>query len=73
VRPAVGSPTTGGADGPAPEVTGEDRPVCQREAGDDRADAGRVAGEVRIGGRAVTSLDGRLAVPPEEEDGIVEA
>ena len=33
----------------------------------------RVAGEVRIGGRAVTSLDGRLAVPPEEEDGIVEA
>ncbi|QCC48571.1 PhzF family phenazine biosynthesis protein [Halobellus limi] len=33
----------------------------------------RVAGDVRVGGSAVTSLDGRLAVPAEEEDGIVEA
>ncbi|MFD1597866.1 PhzF family phenazine biosynthesis protein [Halobellus rarus] len=33
----------------------------------------RVGAEVRVGGRAVTSLDGRLAVPPEEADGIVEA
>ncbi|MDQ2055326.1 MULTISPECIES: PhzF family phenazine biosynthesis protein [Halobellus] len=33
----------------------------------------RVAGDVRVGGRAVTSLDGRLAVPPAEEDDIVEA
>ena len=33
----------------------------------------RVAGDVRVGGRAVTSLDGRLAVPAEEEDGILEA
>ena len=33
----------------------------------------RVSGDVRVGGRAVTSLDGRLAVPPAEEDDIVEA
>ena len=33
----------------------------------------RVAGDVRVGGHAVTSLDGRLAVPPAEEDDIVEA
>ncbi|WP_144902371.1 PhzF family phenazine biosynthesis protein [Halobellus captivus] len=33
----------------------------------------RVAEEVRVGGRAVTSLDGNLVVPPIEADDIVEA
>jgi len=33
----------------------------------------RVGADVRVGGRAVTSLDGRLTVPPDEEDDIVEA
>ncbi|RLM59798.1 PhzF family phenazine biosynthesis protein [Halobellus sp. Atlit-31R] len=33
----------------------------------------RVDGDVRVGGRAVTSLDGHLAVPPAAEDDIVEA
>ncbi|WP_435185038.1 PhzF family phenazine biosynthesis protein [Halobellus sp. EA9] len=29
--------------------------------------------EVRVGGRGVTSFDGRLAVPDDEDDGIIEA
>ena len=33
----------------------------------------QVGAEVRVGGRAVTSLDGRLTVPPEEDDDIIEA
>ncbi|MGQ4554521.1 PhzF family phenazine biosynthesis isomerase [Halobellus sp. GM3] len=33
----------------------------------------RVGADVRVGGRAVTSLDGRLTVPPEDDDDIVEA
>jgi phenazine biosynthesis protein PhzF family len=33
----------------------------------------RVGAAVRVGGRAVTSLDGRLAVPPDEDDDIIEA
>ncbi|GGJ00642.1 hypothetical protein GCM10008995_08060 [Halobellus salinus] len=33
----------------------------------------RVGATVRVGGRAVTSLDGRLAVPPGEDDDIIEA
>jgi PhzF family phenazine biosynthesis protein len=33
----------------------------------------QVGAEVRVGGRAVTSLDGRLAVPPEDDDDIIEA
>ncbi len=33
----------------------------------------RVGADVRVGGRAVTSLDGRLAVPPEDDDDILEA
>ena len=33
----------------------------------------QVGAEVRVGGRAVTSLDGRVAVPPEEDDDIIEA
>ncbi|MFB6103076.1 MAG: PhzF family phenazine biosynthesis protein [Haloplanus sp.] len=33
----------------------------------------RVGEEVRVGGRAVTALDGTLAVPPAEDDDIVEA
>ena len=33
----------------------------------------QVGAEVRVAGRAVTSLDGRLTVPPEEDDDIIEA
>ncbi|WP_311173153.1 PhzF family phenazine biosynthesis protein [Halobellus ordinarius] len=33
----------------------------------------RVGADVRVGGRAVTSLDGRLTVPPDEDDDIIEA
>ncbi|GAB6862784.1 PhzF family phenazine biosynthesis protein [Haloplanus litoreus] len=33
----------------------------------------RVGEEVRVGGRAVTALDGSLAVPPADEDDILEA
>lgn len=33
----------------------------------------RLNGEIRVGGRAVTSLDGSLLVPPLDEDEIVEA
>ena len=33
----------------------------------------RVGDEVRVGGRAVTALDGSLAVPPAADDDIVEA
>jgi PhzF family phenazine biosynthesis protein len=33
----------------------------------------RFDGGVRVGGRAVTSLDGRLAVPAADDDGIIEA
>jgi PhzF family phenazine biosynthesis protein len=33
----------------------------------------QVADEVRVGGRAVTALDGSLVVPPADEDDIVEA
>ncbi|MBB6646340.1 PhzF family phenazine biosynthesis protein [Halobellus ruber] len=33
----------------------------------------QIGAEVRVGGRAVTSLDGRLAVPPEADDDIIEA
>ena len=33
----------------------------------------RVGDEVRVGGRAVTSLDGTLAVPPDDADDIIEA
>ena len=33
----------------------------------------QVGAEVRVGGRAVTALDGRLAVPPEDDDDILEA
>jgi PhzF family phenazine biosynthesis protein len=33
----------------------------------------RFDGGVWVGGRAVTSLDGTLAVPPDEDDGIIEA
>lgn len=32
----------------------------------------QVGAEVRVGGRAVTSLDGRLALPPEDDDDILE-
>lgn len=42
----------------------------------DRASEIRVradADPIRVGGRAVTSLDGRLDVPEEDDDGIVEA
>ena len=33
----------------------------------------QVGAEVQVGGRAVTSLDGRLAVPPGDDDDILEA
>jgi PhzF family phenazine biosynthesis protein len=33
----------------------------------------QVGAEVRVGGRAVASLDGRLAIPPEADDDIIEA
>ena len=33
----------------------------------------RVSTEVQVGGRAVTALDGRLAIPPGDDDDIVEA
>ena len=33
----------------------------------------QVGAEVRVGGRAVTALDGRLVVPPEDDDDILEA
>ena len=33
----------------------------------------RVGADVEVGGRAVTALDGRLAVPPGDDDDIVEA
>ena len=33
----------------------------------------RTGGPVRVGGRAVASLDGQLVVPEEDDDGIVEA
>lgn len=33
----------------------------------------RTGDPIQVGGRAVTSLDGRLVVPAEEDDGIVEA
>ncbi|MFC6874487.1 PhzF family phenazine biosynthesis protein [Halobellus marinus] len=32
----------------------------------------QVGANVRVGGRAVTSLDGRLTVPPDEDDDIIE-
>ena len=33
----------------------------------------RVGADVRVGGRAVTSLDGRITVPPADDDEILEA
>ena len=33
----------------------------------------QVAAATEVGGRAVTALDGRIAIPPEDEDDIVEA